>query len=611
MSHARPIPAPSFAAHAQALLHLGRRAAALIGARPAPDLKKELAPLGPVALVQMFEGFGLPPLARDVFALIAAPECGTEAAASLAGHPLSLRARATPALIEAVLGPEAVPLVTHTGLLRAAGLVTLESGSGFAQRMLALPEAVVAALRGVPEPDLLLQPAVSFVATQSAEPESTLVAEALLRGRDLRPSPLLHLHGQDSLRASRIAAWAFGELGLATLCLDPALLGPGCDPARVADLLNRDLILLGAGVLLPATQDGAQIAERTRAAVLIHGAHPGPMLRPVATVEMAPPTRPHGLPVRLTASDLADVQSAQALGLAPDIWTLARARAARGLEDLAERIEPQAVWQDLVLPPAQMAQLHGLSAAKRHGPKVLDDWGFRAKSERGTGLAALFAGPSGTGKTMAAEILARDLGPSTDPAGGRMPLALYRVDLSAMVSKWIGETQKNIARLFDAAEDAGAVLLFDEGEALFSRRAADPRDSNDRHGNADTAYLLQRLESYTGVAIVTTNMRQAVDEAFLRRFRAVVEFPFPDQAQRAAIWARIFPAQVPLQDVDFNALSRLAISGGFIRSMALSAAYMAAEAGGPVTMALLERAARMEYSKLGKPLAEAELRGFR
>jgi SpoVK/Ycf46/Vps4 family AAA+-type ATPase len=371
--------------------------------------------------------------------------------------------------------------------------------------------------------------------------------------------------------------------------------------------LNRDLVLNEAVVLLPATPEGALIADRVLAPALIWGVTPARTLRPRASFALRPaaPRTVVEQTFALPRADMADVTASHALGAAPDLWSLARTRAGQALEGLAERIEPQATWDDLVLPQAQMSQLQQLAASRRHSAQVLDEWGFRAKSARGLALTALFSGPSGTGKTMAAEILARDL----CPADGT--LALYRVDLSALVSKYIGETQKNIGRIFDAAESAGAILLFDEGEALFARRSPEVRDSHDRHANSETAYLLQRLEAFTGIAIVTTNLRAAVDDAFLRRFRAVVEFPFPDTAQRALIWRRVFPPQVPLHEVDHDALARLAVSGGFIRAMALTAAYLAAASGGPVTMAHLERAARQEYGKLGKPLSEAELRGFR
>ncbi|MGH7938513.1 MAG: ATP-binding protein, partial [Bryobacteraceae bacterium] len=235
----------------------------------------------------------------------------------------------------------------------------------------------------------------------------------------------------------------------------------------------------------------------------------------------------------------------------------------------------------------------------RHRTRVCDDWGFAEKSERGLGLSALFAGPSGTGKTLAAEILANEL-----------RLDLFRIDLSAVVSKYIGETEKNLRRVFDAAEEGGVILLFDEADALFGKRS-EVKDSHDRYANVEISYLLQRMEAYRGLAILTTNMKEALDPAFLRRLRFVVQFPFPDQAQRAEIWRRIFPAKTPTDALDLDKLSRLSISGGNIRSIALNAAFAAADANAPVQMAHLLGAARLEYDKLEKPLTETELGGWR
>jgi SpoVK/Ycf46/Vps4 family AAA+-type ATPase len=210
-------------------------------------------------------------------------------------------------------------------------------------------------------------------------------------------------------------------------------------------------------------------------------------------------------------------------------------------------------------------------------------------------LSALFAGASGTGKTMAAEVLAAEL-----------RLDLYRIDLSQVVSKYIGETEKNLRRVFEAAESGGAILLFDEADALFGKRT-EVKDSHDRYANIEISYLLQRMDTYRGLAILTTNMKSVLDTAFLRRIRFVVQFPFPDAAQRAEIWRRIFPAQTPVENLDLNRLARLNVPGGNIRNIALQAAFLAADSGEPVRMFHLLRAARNEYAKLEKPLTEAEV----
>jgi SpoVK/Ycf46/Vps4 family AAA+-type ATPase len=230
---------------------------------------------------------------------------------------------------------------------------------------------------------------------------------------------------------------------------------------------------------------------------------------------------------------------------------------------------------------------------------VYETWGFAAKGDRGLGVSALFAGPSGTGKTMAAEVLANEL-----------QLDLYRIDLSQVVSKYIGETEKNLRRVFAEAEAGGMVLFFDEADALFGKRS-EIKDSHDRYANIEVGYLLQRMEAYRGLAILATNMKGALDTAFLRRIRFSVQFPFPDAAQRAEIWRRVFPASTPTEGLDVPRLARLNVTGGTIRNIALNAAFRAADEGTPVRMAHLLHAARSEYVKLEKPLTGQEVAGWR
>jgi hypothetical protein len=285
-------------------------------------------------------------------------------------------------------------------------------------------------------------------------------------------------------------------------------------------------------------------------------------------------------------------------GLAEALWDACRAQARPRLDNLAQRIEPAAGWEDLVLPAAQVNLLREIAAQVRRRATVYEKWGFAAKGARGLGVSALFAGASGTGKTMAAEVLAREL-----------RLDLYRIDLSSVVSKYIGETEKNLRRVFNAAETGGAILLFDEADAIFGKRS-EVKDSHDRYANIEVSYLLQRMESYRGLAILTTNLKSSLDTSFLRRIRFVVPFPFPDAAQRANIWRRVFPAGVPTEGLDPERLARLNVAGGNIRNIALGAAFLAADAGEPVRMSHLLRAARGEYAKLEKPLADAEIRGW-
>lgn len=280
------------------------------------------------------------------------------------------------------------------------------------------------------------------------------------------------------------------------------------------------------------------------------------------------------------------------------LWDTCRGQARARLDDLAQRNETNATWDDLVLPAPQKQILQEIVTHVRQRVQVYDRWGFAAKSSRGLGISALFAGPSGTGKTLAGEILANEL-----------HLDLYRIDLSQVVSKYIGETEKNLRRVFDAAETAGAVLLFDEADSLFGKRS-EVKDSHDRYANIEVSYLLQRMEGYRGLAILTTNMKQALDPAFARRIRFVVQFPFPDMAERAEIWRRIFPSPTPTEGLDVDRLARLNVAGGNIRNIAMGTAFLAADEERPVTMAHLLHAARAEYAKLERPLTDAEIAGW-
>ncbi len=275
------------------------------------------------------------------------------------------------------------------------------------------------------------------------------------------------------------------------------------------------------------------------------------------------------------------------------LWHGLREATRGGLDALAQRIASDTQVDHLVLPNAQREQLREIAAQLAQRERVYREWGFGSAGARGLGIAALFAGDSGTGKTMAAEAIAN-----------AAALDLYRVDLAGTVSKYIGETEKNLKRLFDAAEASGAVLLFDEADALFGKRS-DVKDSHDRYANIETAYLLQRIESYRGLAILTTNLKSALDRAFLRRIRFVVQFPFPDAAARESIWRHQFAAAAPLQDVDFAALARWHLAGGNIRTVALNAAFKAAHEGVAIGPRHLQAAAAAEFAKLersGGPL---------
>jgi predicted nucleic acid-binding protein len=284
--------------------------------------------------------------------------------------------------------------------------------------------------------------------------------------------------------------------------------------------------------------------------------------------------------------------------LARHLWQSCRVVARPQLDLMAERIDPQAQWSDLVLPKPQLDVLALLAAEARHRMTVYERWGFARRSRRGLGLSALFSGPSGTGKTLAAEVLAAELG-----------LDMYRIDLSAVVSKYVGETEKNLKRVFDAAEEGGVVLLFDEAEALFGKRS-EVKDSHDRYANIEIGYLLQRMESYQGVAILTTNLKSTLDQAFQRRLRFILDFPFPGKPEREAIWKCALPPEAPRQEIEEARLAQLNVTGGSIRNIALNAAFLAAAEGRSVSMEDVLRASELEASKQERPISQAETRGW-
>jgi AAA+ superfamily predicted ATPase len=282
--------------------------------------------------------------------------------------------------------------------------------------------------------------------------------------------------------------------------------------------------------------------------------------------------------------------------VADRLWQACLVRTRPRLDTLAERIEPKATWADIVLRDDLRALLRQIADQVQQRGKVYEDWGFRQRMNRGLGLVALFAGESGTGKTMAAEVIANDL-----------RLNLYRIDLSAVVSKYIGETEKNLRRLFDAAEDGGAILFFDEADALFGKRSQ-VRDSHDRYANIETNYLLQRMEAYQGLAILATNMKSGLDDAFTRRLRFILTFPMPDRQDRRQIWQKIFPAQTPLGDLDYDRLAGFNLAGGSIYNAALNAAFLAAQEDSCVQMPHVLSAIHNEFIKSDRLIDEAKFR---
>jgi hypothetical protein len=450
-----------------------------------------------------------------------------------------------------------------------------------------------------------------------------------------QPPPPIQLLGSDPASKRAVAACIGDMLGLRLLRLDPALLPTApADLDALARLWRREARLLPVALYLDAdAADAAQTVNVDRLIARIEG----PVLLAArqlwpntygasATVDVEKPTPAEQADVWREAlgpdaGDLPDAMAAQfnlnasaiveltrreqaqasdseahAGGMDERLWDAARGVSRPRLDTLARRLTPRATWDDIVLPQAETALLHAIADQVGQRAKVYRQWGFADRMNHGLGITVLFAGPSGTGKTMAAEVLASHL-----------RLDLFRIDLSTVVSKYIGETEANLRRVFDAAEDGGAILFFDEADALFGKRT-EVKDSHDRYANIEIDYLLQRMEAFGGLAILATNMKSALDAAFLRRLRFVLDFPFPGLPERSAIWRRVFPAATPTQGLDFDRLARLNVTGGHIAVIALNAAFQAARAGGPVTMPMVLNAARIEYRKLGRPVNEADFR---
>jgi AAA+ superfamily predicted ATPase len=274
----------------------------------------------------------------------------------------------------------------------------------------------------------------------------------------------------------------------------------------------------------------------------------------------------------------------------PDLFRACCKQSNQKLGELALKIEPHYGWEDLVLPEEKLAQLKEICSQVRCRYRVFGEWGFGQKLSHGKGLSVLFSGPSGTGKTMGAEVIAHDL-----------RLDLYKIDLSGVVSKYIGETEKNLAKVFHEAETSNVILFFDEADALFGKRT-EVSDAHDRYANIETSYLLQKMEEYEGVVILATNLRENMDDAFIRRIRFIVEFPFPDEGSRLRIWRTHFPKETPLSDsIDYKFLSKqFQIAGGNIKNIVLNAAFLAAEDGGVIGMSHIVHGAKREFEKIGK-----------
>jgi hypothetical protein len=504
--------------------------------------------------------------------------------------------------------------------LRRWQLLLADMSGGLAHASLRIDERVLHHIAGVAATEPRLDGLAQWLPAEADAPVDPLAAERAAQALRHGAAPLLVLTGSETATRD-LAVQAAAHAGLVLLWAEPAHWPQEArDFADGTRRLDREAALLGACIAMPldAAGDGPEAAASLAQARRLVGALGSPVLllaahapaqhwpgRRVTRIEARPPApalpaaaEPAAAQFQVDARTLEATRAALADSDDAGAWWAALREAARGgLDALAQRIDSRAGFEDLVLPPATLATLRDIAGQLRHRRRVFEDWGFGARESRGQGLCALFTGESGTGKTLAAEAIANELA-----------LDLYRIDLALVVSKYIGETEKNLRRVFDAAEASGAVLLFDEADALFGKRS-DVKDSHDRYANIEVAYLLQRVESYRGLAILTTNLRSALDRAFLRRLRFVVPFPFPDEAAREAIWRRQFPPQAPLGAVDFEALARIHLPGGHIRAIAVNAAFAAARRDTPIEQPLLMEAARAELAKLERSFAHARVGG--
>ncbi|WP_431981361.1 ATP-binding protein [Streptomyces qinglanensis] len=607
------------------------------------------------ALGRLAEAFGLAPLDIELLLVAMAPDLDArfEPLYGYLNDDLTRRRPTVGLALELCGLPTAGPgrfRLSPAAPLAGRGVLELtETDRPLLSRVLRVPDRVTAYLLGDDEIDHRLRGIVRVGrADGAADPE------LVRRVRDVltTSSPLVYLRATDG-EAAPPALDALASAGLRPLVLDLAALLAAPVPAHLPHLAAFEARLGGSGIVAgPVDLLELRRPERARLLYdLCEAAAGTPLIlygrtgwdprwaqeSPVPFA-VAPPGRPSrlqrweralaaaggtsgvsvpgatapprgGLAEEVASWQLGAEQIRKAASLAVrsaaaerrpvserDVRLAARAQNGAGLEQLARRVEPAVGWSDLVLPDATRAQLRELALRARHRDQVLGEWRMRPGGGRGRGVIALFAGESGTGKTMSAEVVAGALG-----------MDLYVVDLSTVVDKYIGETEKNLERIFAQASEVNGVLLFDEADAIFGKRSQ-VKDAHDRHANVESAYLLQRMESFDGIAVLTTNLRANLDEAFTRRLDVVAEFPMPDRDQRLALWDQCLGARIPRDgglDLDFCA-ERFELAGGSIRACAVTAAYLAAESAQPLGTAQVVSAVLQEYRKLGRLVLESE-----
>lgn len=577
----------------------------------------------PCALTRIAALFDLDAMAVEVLALVALSDQPPALSAPLQDHPLSNLGRATRAVVEDALGAPGTAALAPSAPLMRHGLITETPGRLY-DRPLVVCAPLAEALHGRTAFDPLWHD-LTHLPAQGPVPQDAAVrlARALDAAMGQGQAPVFYTHAPAAQAEPLMGAVATAlERPVRALRLAD-LPPPGAERAATLQALRRDAQLggvllvceathlpapgLGVPVLLAGVPAEARVAEGAICLAL----PAEPPMRSSDWQNLLGDSPAQAQAAEISASyTLSPAQArraagALAYGMADDLWQAVQAQSNADMGPLAQPIVHLSAWDDLVLPDQPLEALDQMARFLTHRHQVNVEWGFAGKTPRGLGMAALFYGVSGTGKTTAAEAVVRRM---QEVQGAQ--ISLYRVNVASLVSKYIGETAKNFQRVFQAGAASGAALVFDECEGLFGKRTAQTRDSLDKHSNAELGYLLQCLESYPGIAILTTNLREAIDDAFFRRFRFAIEFPFPDAQMRQQIWARVLPATVPQSGLDLTALAQLSLSGGHIRAVALNAAYLAAAQGVPLGMAQMAKAARMEFAKLERPVPEHLLAGW-
>ncbi|WP_219815437.1 ATP-binding protein [Arthrobacter sp. B0490] len=611
-----------------------------------PDDRPDVPTDGLTFVAQRCE---LSPFETDIIALTAACELQPFAArlcARLHGDPH--RRYPTFGLALSVLEGPHWDAVASNGALRRLHLVEMHrSSEPFLESRLSLPERILMMLLGhdAPDPELVedAEP-VASTAMALTERQSAVVADVMaILSRSTTTPVALWGREADRQPVERSVAWMTGSrwawrVRSGMLAAEPSRLG------LASQRLARESALTGAPVIVDpedatsafsgwnAHLMGVLVAAGCRLIVSssgpVRGLPAGTVRRevPAPTFEesrslwasvlrepqidgldsaidrVAAHFRPGPEALVATASAVAEewrvssgVSYSDTRGPGESLWNACRLSARTDLGGLAERREPSARWEDLVLPVREADLLRDVLRHARHRALVHEQWRIAGSDQQSAGVTALFSGPSGTGKTLAADVIAGELG-----------VDVLSLDLSQVMSRWLGETEKALGRVFDAAEQSGAVLVINEADSLLGKRSA-VKDSHDRYANIEVSYLLQRMERFRGLAVLTSNLRGNIDEAFLRRLSFVVDFPFPDEAARASLWQRAFGPRVPVAGLDHQVAARLMLSGGSIRNVAVNAAFLAADDHRAVTMADILHGAQAEYAKLGRTTTPSEV----